>query len=68
LGHVGTAEHRSRGYACWALSDEHKRLALFHTGHALHAGPAMIKEVLNWFDRYLSPVTLTSGAEQRFTP
>jgi hypothetical protein len=43
--------------------DEHKRLALFDTGHVVHPGPAMIKEVLNWFDRYLGPVTLVASSQ-----
>jgi pimeloyl-ACP methyl ester carboxylesterase len=43
--------------------DEHKRLALFDTGHSVHPGPAMIKEVLNWFDRYLGPVTPVAGSQ-----
>jgi hypothetical protein len=41
--------------------DEHKRLALFDTGHVVHPSPEMIKEVLDWFDRYLGPVQMTSG-------
>jgi eukaryotic-like serine/threonine-protein kinase len=40
--------------------DEHKKLALFDTGHVVHPGPEMIKEVLDWFDRYLGPVRTTS--------
>lgn len=39
-------------------ADEHKRLALFETGHVVYPGPEMIKEVLDWFDRYLGPVRL----------
>jgi hypothetical protein len=38
--------------------EEHKRLALFETGHAVLPGPEMIREVLDWFDRYLGPVPL----------
>jgi hypothetical protein len=38
--------------------DEHKRLALFDTGHVVYPGPEMIKEVLDWFDRYLGPARL----------
>lgn len=33
-----------------------KKLALFETGHVVYPGPEMIKEVLDWFDRYLGPV------------
>jgi formylglycine-generating enzyme required for sulfatase activity len=36
--------------------DRHKRLALFETGHVVYPGPEMIREVLDWFDRYLGPV------------
>lgn len=39
-----------------------KKLALFETGHVVHPGPEMIKEVLDWFDRYLGPVQLESAA------
>jgi eukaryotic-like serine/threonine-protein kinase len=40
--------------------DEHKKLVLFETGHVVYPGPEMIKEVLDWFDRYLGPVGRTS--------
>jgi formylglycine-generating enzyme required for sulfatase activity/predicted Ser/Thr protein kinase len=40
--------------------DEHKRLALFDSGHVVYPGPEMMKEVLDWFDRYLGPVRLKS--------
>jgi hypothetical protein len=36
-----------------------KKLALFETGHVVYPGPEMIKEVLDWFDRYLGPVEMT---------
>jgi hypothetical protein len=42
--------------------DEHKRLALFETGHAVLPGPEMIKEVLDWFDRYLGPVPVQTDS------
>jgi hypothetical protein len=42
--------------------EQHKRLALFDTGHVVHPGPEMIKEVLDWFDRYLGPVRLRNAA------
>ena len=45
--------------------EEHKRLALFATGHVVYPGPEMIKEVLDWFDRYLGPVQLTAAARNR---
>jgi formylglycine-generating enzyme required for sulfatase activity/predicted Ser/Thr protein kinase len=38
--------------------EEHKRLALFDTGHVVYPGPEMIKAVLDWFDRYLGPARL----------
>jgi hypothetical protein len=38
--------------------EEDKRLAPFDTGHVVLPGPEMIKEVLDWFDRYLGPVPL----------
>ena len=41
--------------------EEHKRLALFETGHVVYPGPEMIKEVLDWFDRYLGPVRMKPG-------
>jgi hypothetical protein len=37
-------------------SEKDKRLALFDTGHVVWPGPEMIKEVLDWLDRYLGPV------------
>jgi hypothetical protein len=43
--------------------EEDKRLALFDTGHVVYAGPEMIKEVLDWFDRYLGPVRAKAGSE-----
>jgi hypothetical protein len=42
-------------------AEEHKRLALFDTGHVVLPGPEMIKEVLDWFDRYLGPVPLKAA-------
>jgi hypothetical protein len=36
--------------------EKDKRLALFDTGHVVRPGPEMIKEVLDWLDRYLGPV------------
>jgi dipeptidyl aminopeptidase/acylaminoacyl peptidase len=33
-----------------------KRLALFDTGHVVYPGPEVIKEILDWLDRYLGPV------------
>jgi hypothetical protein len=39
--------------------EKDKRLALFDTGHVVYPGPEMIKEVLDWFDRYLGPVRTT---------
>jgi hypothetical protein len=41
--------------------EEHKRLALFDTGHVVYPGSEMIKEVLDWFDRYLGPVRLKAA-------
>jgi hypothetical protein len=41
--------------------EEDKRLALFDTGHVVLPGPEMIKEVLDWFDRYLGPVQTRSS-------
>jgi formylglycine-generating enzyme required for sulfatase activity len=39
--------------------EKDKRLALFDTGHVVYPGPEMVKEVLDWFDRYLGPVEMT---------
>jgi hypothetical protein len=39
--------------------EKDKRLTLFDTGHVVYPGPEMIKEVLDWFDRYLGPVRTT---------
>ena len=39
--------------------EKDKRLVLFDTGHVVYPGPEMIKEVLDWFDRYLGPVKTT---------
>ena len=36
--------------------EEDKRLVLFDRGHVVRPGPEVIKEVLDWFDRYLGPV------------
>jgi hypothetical protein len=36
--------------------EKDKKLALFDTGHVVYPKPEMIKEVLDWFDRYLGPV------------
>jgi formylglycine-generating enzyme required for sulfatase activity/tRNA A-37 threonylcarbamoyl transferase component Bud32 len=44
---------------------EHKRLALFETGHVVYPGPGMIKEVLDWFDRFLGPVRLKTRSSDR---
>jgi pimeloyl-ACP methyl ester carboxylesterase len=35
---------------------EHKRHALFDGGHAPGRLPDVIREILDWFDRYLGPV------------
>ncbi len=37
-------------------SEKDKGLALFDTGHVVWPGPDMIKEILEWLDRYLGPV------------
>jgi pimeloyl-ACP methyl ester carboxylesterase len=39
--------------------EKDKRLVLFDTGHVVYPGPEMVKEVLDWFDRYLGPVEMT---------
>ncbi len=39
--------------------EKDKRLALFDTGHVLWATNGLIKEVLDWLDRYLGPVETT---------
>ena len=36
---------------------EHKKHALFDGGHAPGQFPQVIREILDWFDRYLGPVT-----------
>ena len=36
--------------------EKDKRLALFETGHVVYPGPDVIKEILDWLDRYLGPV------------
>jgi hypothetical protein len=36
--------------------EKDKRLALFDSGHVVYPNPEMIKEVLDWLDRYLGPV------------
>ena len=41
--------------------EKDKRLALFDTGHVVYPGPEMIKEVLDWFDRYLGPARMKGG-------
>ena len=33
-----------------------KRIVRVDTGHAVFASPGVIKEVLDWLDRYLGPV------------
>lgn len=33
-----------------------KRIVLIDTGHAVYLSPAVIKEILDWLDRYLGPV------------
>ncbi|MEX1129390.1 MAG: protein kinase [Vicinamibacterales bacterium] len=42
-----------------------KRIALFESGHVVYPSPEMIKEVLDWFDRYLGPVRLKPGERAR---
>jgi hypothetical protein len=42
--------------------DAHKRLALVDGGHVLPLNP-VIREVLDWLDRYLGPVSPPSGAD-----
>jgi hypothetical protein len=36
--------------------EEHKRLVLFDAGHNIPSRNKVIKEILDWFDRYLAPV------------
>lgn len=39
--------------------DKDKRLALFEGGHILPSSKDLIRETLDWLDRYLGPVTLS---------
>ena len=38
------------------VAPEHKRQALFDGGHAPGQLPVVIREILDWFDKYLGPV------------
>ena len=40
---------------------EHKKHALFDGGHAPSQFALVIREILDWFDRYLGPVTPLPG-------
>ena len=40
------------------VAPEHKRHALFDGGHAPGQLPDVIREILDWFDRYLGPSSL----------
>ena len=35
-----------------------KRIVLIDTGHVVYPSPAVVKEILDWLDRYLGPVRL----------
>ena len=38
--------------------DKDKRLALLEGGHILRSSKELIRETLDWFDRYLGPVAV----------
>jgi len=35
-----------------------KRIVLIDTGHVVYPSPPVVKEILDWLDRYLGPVRL----------
>jgi eukaryotic-like serine/threonine-protein kinase len=54
--------HTGPMFELLGTADEHKRLALLDGGHIVPLNP-VIREVLDWLDRYLGPVSPPSGAD-----
>jgi hypothetical protein len=54
-------------YRLLGVAAADKRHVLFDSAHAVPRGP-MIKETLEWLDRYLGPITLGAGSVGQVIP